>query len=65
MPDKATVDMEIIDEIQRIRSNNNQVWMDLVRLAVRVAPEESKKLFGRITDNDEKVSRLLRALANG
>ena len=57
-------DMDIIDEIQRIRTNNNKVWMDLVRLAVRVAPTESKKLFAEITNNDEQVSLLLRKLAD-
>lgn len=58
-----TSDEAIIDEIQRVRSDNNKVWMSLVRLAVRVAPQESKALFAKITDNDEKVSALLRRLA--
>jgi len=57
-------DMEIVDEIQRIRSVNNGVWMNLVRLALRVAPKEAKAFFNEITDNDQKVSALLRQLAN-
>lgn len=65
MADKLMNDEQIIDAIQKVRSNNNKVWMDLVRLAVRVAPEESKRLFSLITDNDEQVSRLLRRLADG
>jgi hypothetical protein len=60
---KKMTDLEIIDEIQRVRSNNNKVWMDLVRLAVTVAPKEAKAIFSRITDNDEKVSALLRKLS--
>ena len=57
-------DEQIIDEIQRIRASNNAVWMNLVRLALCVAPKEAKALFNEITDNDQKVSALLRQLAN-
>ena len=57
-------DLEIVNEIQRIRADNNKVWMDLVRLVLSVAPAEAKKLFNNITDNDQKVSALLRQLAN-
>lgn len=57
-------DEEIVNEIQRVRADNNKVWMDLVRLALRKAPAETKQLFNKITDNDQKVSALLRQLAN-
>lgn len=64
MTNSVEDDLKIIDDIQRIRANNNKVWMDLVRLAVRVAPAEAKAIFGRITDNDEQVSALLRKLTS-
>lgn len=57
-------DEQIVNEIQRIRSVNNGVWMNLMRLALRVAPKEAKAFFNEITDNDQKVSALLRQLAN-
>ena len=60
----SRTDEQIIDEIQRIRADNNKVWMGLVRLALRVAPKDAKPLFSEITDNDQKVSALLRQLAN-
>lgn len=57
-------DEQIVDKIQSIRADNNKVWMNLVRLALRVAPKEAKAFFNEITDNDQKVSALLRQLAN-
>ncbi len=57
-------DEEIVTEITHVRADNNKVWMNLVRLALRVAPKEAKVFFNEITDNDQKVSALLRQLAN-
>ena len=35
--------METIDKIEKIRAENNKNWMNLLRLALKYAPEESKK----------------------
>ena len=56
--------MEILDEVQRIRADNNKVWMELLKLALLAAPVATKSLLGKITDNDQKVSALLRQIAN-
>jgi len=62
--DAVMTDEQLVNEIQVIRADNNKVWMNLVRLALRVAPKEAKAFFNEITDNDQKVSALLRQLAN-
>ena len=62
--DDTVTDEQLVNEIQVIRADNNKVWMNLVRLALRVAPKEAKAFFNEITDNDQKVSALLRQLAN-
>jgi hypothetical protein len=49
---------EIIDEIQRIRGRNNDVWMKLVRLAWRLDPEEAKRITADITANDAVILSL-------
>ena len=57
-------DLEIIDEIQSIRSQNNANWMDLLRLAFKYAPDEARILQRRITDMDSRIQTLSTELAN-
>ncbi len=58
-----TNDRDIIDQIEAVRSRNNRVWMNLVRLALEVAPERAKQLFAEISANDEKILKLSKELA--
>jgi len=55
--------LEIIDEIEKVRSSNNMNWMDLLRLAFTHAPEESKKLMKKIDHEDSRVSELVKKLS--
>ena len=54
--------LKIIDEIERIRSSNNVNWMNLLRLAFRVAPDEAKLLVRHINSDDQKISQLVAQL---
>lgn len=63
--DATMTDGEIIARIQDVRRENNVLWMDLVRLAMRHAPRETKRLLRSITTNDRAVSRLMARLAKG
>ena len=53
---------EIISKISKIRENNNKCWMGLLSVAFKYAPEESKKIFQRITDNDAEINKLSKEL---
>jgi len=55
--------MNIIDEIEKVRTGNNINWMDLLRLAFIHAPEEAKKLTKKINDEDNKISELFEKLS--
>ena len=55
--------LQLIDEIESIRSNNNVNWMNLLRLSFRVAPEEAKQLFRKINADDQRISELFSKLA--
>jgi hypothetical protein len=57
-------DLEIIDEIQSIRSKNNANWMDILRLAFKYAPEEARTLQRKITEIDSRIQELSQELAN-
>lgn len=57
-------DLEIIDEIQDIRSNNNVNWMDILRIAFTADPKSTREVFKRITDDDGAIGRLSVELSN-
>jgi hypothetical protein len=56
-------DLEIIDEIQKIRSKNNVNWMDILRLAFKHAPEDARALIGKVNKHDNEISKLVEQLS--
>ena len=56
--------LEIIDEIEKVRTTNNVNWMDLLRLAFTHAPEEAKILVGKINIEDDRISELFKKLSD-
>ena len=55
--------LEIIDEIEKVRSGNNMNWMDILRLAFINAPEEAKKIMKKINNADNQISELFEKLS--
>ena len=55
--------LEIIDEIEKIRTSNNMNWMDILRLAFTKAPEEAKALMKKIDHEDNRISILVKKLS--
>ena len=62
--EKKRTDLEILSEVENIRSKNNVNWMDILRLAFKHAPEEARVLMGRVNEYDGRISDLLKELAN-
>ena len=56
--------LEIIDKIEKIRTKNNVNWMDVLRLAFKNAPQESKKLMKKINNADNQISELFKKLSD-
>lgn len=56
-------DLQIIDAIQQVRNKNNVNWMDILRIAFKYAPEETREVFKKITDSDDEIGKLSRQLA--
>jgi hypothetical protein len=50
--------LKIIDNIEKVRSKNNVNWMDVLRLALCHAPDETIKLMKNINHKDKKISNL-------
>ena len=53
----------IINQITSIRAKNNLHWMGLLRLAIKHAPEEARRLLKDITKNDKDISKLTTRLS--
>ena len=56
---KIKKSLVIIDKIEKIRSKNNINWMDVLRIALKNAPNETIKLIKDINQKDKKISNLL------
>ena len=54
--------LKIIDQIEKIRKNNNVNWMNLLRLAYKKSPGESALIMSKIYKDDEKISKLVKKL---
>ena len=54
--------LKIIDNIEKVRSKNNVNWMDVLRLALRHAPDETIKLMKNINQKDKKISNLFNSI---
>lgn len=57
-------DLDIISDIEKIRGSNNVNWMDILRIAFTYAPDETRKVFKKITDDDNLINELSKQLAN-
>jgi len=55
--------LNIIDDIEKVRTGNNMNWMDVLRLAFIHAPQEAKKLMKKIDHEDNRISELVKKLS--
>ena len=55
--------LQIIDEIEKVRTANNVNWMDLLRIAFTYAPKEAKILMKKIDHQDNRISDLMKKLS--
>ena len=55
--------LNIIDEIELVRTRNNVNWMDVLRLAFTHAPDEAKVLMKKIDTEDSRISELVKQLS--
>ena len=53
---------KIINKIQKIRTKNNVNWMNILRVAMKYAPKQTKKIVKSINTNDKKIGSLISKL---
>ena len=54
--------LELINQISKIRSKNNKNWMDILKLAFNKDPKNASKVLSRITNFDQRISKLTQKL---
>jgi hypothetical protein len=59
---QANKHMEIIDQIELVRTRNNKNWMDILRLAFKHAPEDAAGVLAEIYKEDKALSDLAQQL---
>lgn len=62
MATENTVD--ILQKIEDLRAENNKNWMDLMRLAIREAPEEAKVILSRVHEFDDQITEMFNDLVD-
>ena len=63
MKKKPSKKNEIIDKIEKIRSNNNSNWMNILRIAYKFSPLETSKIMKKIYNQDKNISKLTKLLS--
>lgn len=54
--------LKIIDQIESIRKVNNINWMNILRIAINHAPQETSKVFKKISFSDNYINKLSKQL---
>jgi hypothetical protein len=50
--------LNLVDQIQNIRTKNNKNWMDLLRLSLELDFNSTSKILREICKDDKRISNL-------
>lgn len=53
-----------LEDIKQIRVDTNDLWMAILDVALRCAPNETKKIIASIRRNDMKISGKMEDILN-
>lgn len=59
----SEADKERLNEVRDIRTQNNDIWMSILEIALMAAPETTRIILRDINKNDSKVTALLTEIA--
>ena len=54
--------LKLVNQIQKIRSNNNKNWMDLLRLSLKLDFNTTSKIIKDIVKDDRKIYQLAKKI---
>jgi hypothetical protein len=53
---------ELLEQIREVRAANNDNWLELVKIALTHAEQETVQVLKNINKNDSEIGRLMREL---
>ena len=56
--------INIVNEMQKVRARNNKNWMNILKVAIKFAPNETQKIMKKINNDDKKISNLVSKLTS-
>lgn len=56
--------LKIIGQIEKTRSVNNVNWMNILRIAIKKAPEQTIDVMKKINTRDKKIADLFKKLSD-
>lgn len=59
---KLIIGLNYINQIQKIRSNNNKNWMDLLRLSLKLDFKTTSKILKEICKDDRRISSIAKKI---
>ena len=59
---KLIIGLNYINQIQKIRSNNNKNWMDLLRLSLKLDFKSTSKILKEICKDDRRISSIAKKI---
>ena len=62
MKNKKSKHLKYIKTIENIRGKNNKNWMNLLRLAFKHDPKNTKKIVKKIFQSDKKINSAISKL---
>jgi hypothetical protein len=63
LDNKIKKSLLLIDKIQKIRSNNNRNWMDLLRLSIKLDYKSTSKILNDIVKDDQRISKIAKKIS--
>ena len=54
--------LNALDKIEKARKQNNVNWMDILRIALKNAPNETIKLMKKINKKDQIITNLFKSI---
>lgn len=55
--------LNVIKQVENVRSKNNVNWMNILRLAFKLDPLNASKIMKKINYDDKKIAKLLNKLS--
>lgn len=54
---------DLLESMRKVRAYNNDLWMNLVKIALRAEPKNAKAIIKAIQVNDSAISEIWKELA--